>query len=77
MIVTAASPFRPDALVGAPNAAGVEFVVIGGVAAIAHGARRSTLDLDIVPAPDPENLRRLAAAMDTRCSGGGHRRRVP
>ncbi|NJK31889.1 MAG: hypothetical protein HC927_05455 [Deltaproteobacteria bacterium] len=36
--------------------AGVEFIVIGGVAAAAHGAVRTTLDLDIVYARSPENL---------------------
>ena len=41
----------------------VAFVVIGGLAAIAHGARRMTLDLDIVPSPEPKNLRRLADAV--------------
>lgn len=42
---------------------GVAFVVVGGLAAIAHGARRVTLDLDVVPAPDPANFRRLADAV--------------
>jgi hypothetical protein len=43
--------------------AGVEFVIIGGFAAIAHGARRTTLDLDIVAAFTPDNMRRLLAAL--------------
>ncbi len=42
---------------------GVEFVVIGGVAVGAHGFVRGTADLDLVPDPDPENLRRLTAAL--------------
>lgn len=41
----------------------VSFVVVGGLAAIAHGSRRMTLDLDIVPDPDPANFRRLAEAV--------------
>lgn len=41
----------------------VAFVVVGGLAAIAHGARRMTLDLDIVPSPDPANFARLAEAV--------------
>jgi len=41
----------------------VAFVVVGGLAAIAHGARRMTLDLDIVPDPEPANFRRLADAV--------------
>lgn len=42
---------------------GVEFLLVGGVAAIAHGAQRLTVDLDRVPQRTYENLDRLAAAM--------------
>src|SRR5919199_3687263 len=56
-------PFRPDALVRVLNAHGVDYVVVGGVAAIGHGSRRTTRDLDIVPAPSAENYRRLARAL--------------
>jgi hypothetical protein len=42
---------------------GVDYLVIGGVAAQVHGRRRTTMDLDVTPAPDPENLERLAAAL--------------
>jgi len=42
---------------------GVEYTVIGGVAAQVHGHRRTTRDLDVIPDPRPENLRRLAAAL--------------
>jgi predicted nucleotidyltransferase len=38
----------------------VEFLVIGGVAVGFHGYIRATKDIDIVPAPDPSNLKRLA-----------------
>lgn len=41
----------------------VDYVVIGGVAAQVHGHRRTTKDLDLTPDPDPENLRRLSAAL--------------
>jgi hypothetical protein len=41
----------------------VDFVVIGGVATQVHGHRRTTMDLDLTPDPDPENLRRLGAAL--------------
>ena len=37
----------------------VEFVLIGGVAVAAHGFLRATEDVDLVPAPDRENLDRL------------------
>jgi hypothetical protein len=42
---------------------GVRFVVIGAVAAIAQGSPLPTEDIDITPAPDRENLERLAAAL--------------
>jgi hypothetical protein len=42
---------------------GVDYLVIGGVATQVHGHRRTTMDLDVTPAPDPGNLRRLAAAL--------------
>jgi hypothetical protein len=41
----------------------VEFVLIGGFALGFHGAPRGTKDIDIVPAPDPANLRRLWEAL--------------
>jgi predicted nucleotidyltransferase len=43
--------------------AGVEFIVIGGMAAAAHGSVRSTLDLDVVYARDRDNVRRLVACL--------------
>lgn len=42
---------------------GVDFVVVGGVAAVLAGAPISTFDLDIVPARSLENLVRLVAAL--------------
>jgi len=42
---------------------GVRFIVIGGWAAIIHGAARSTNDLDIVYARDPDNVGRLIEAL--------------
>jgi hypothetical protein len=41
----------------------VDYVVIGGVATQVHGHRRTTMDLDLMPGPDPENAARLAAAL--------------
>lgn len=43
--------------------AGVEFVIIGGVAALAHGASRQTLDLDIAAPMALENLQKLVGAI--------------
>ncbi len=42
----------------------VEFLVIGGLAVGYHGYVRATKDVDVVPDPDPENLVRLARALD-------------
>lgn len=41
----------------------VDYVVIGGVAVQAHGHPRTTQDLDLVPDPSAENLRRLRSAL--------------
>jgi 16S rRNA C1402 (ribose-2'-O) methylase RsmI len=42
------------------NAAGVRYVVIGGIAVIRHGVVRATRDVDVVVASDE----RTAAALD-------------
>lgn len=44
-------------------AAAVDYIVIGGVAVGFHGYVRATKDLDVVPAPDQQNLERLAALL--------------
>jgi predicted nucleotidyltransferase len=41
----------------------VEFLVIGGVAVGFHGYVRATKDIDVVPAPDPQNIQRLAGVL--------------
>jgi hypothetical protein len=43
--------------------AGVEFIVVGGVAARAHGSARLTNDLDVVYRRTPENIERLGSAL--------------
>jgi Nucleotidyl transferase AbiEii toxin, Type IV TA system len=45
------------------TAAGVDFVVIGGIAIVLHGYPRITRDLDIVFAYDDENLEALGAVL--------------
>jgi hypothetical protein len=42
---------------------GVEYILVGGAAATAHGAARLTLDLDIVYRRTPDNLERLASSL--------------
>ncbi len=44
---------------------GVEFIVIGGMAAVAQGAPITTFDLDICCRRSPENHRRVVAALRT------------
>jgi hypothetical protein len=44
---------------------GVDFVVIGGVAAILHGSARATFDLDVCFASDAENLGALGTTLTT------------
>ena len=48
-----------DALIEALVEAGVQFLVIGGEAAVLHGAPTTTWDLDIVHSRSPENVERL------------------
>jgi predicted nucleotidyltransferase len=43
---------------------GVEFVVVGGLAAVLNGAPVNTFDLDIVPARNEENISRLLRVLD-------------
>jgi hypothetical protein len=42
---------------------GVEFIVVGGVAAAAHGAVRTTLDLDVVYLRTTANITNLVTAL--------------
>lgn len=48
--------FRVDRLLGTLTAHGVDYVVVGGIAATLLGSARDTFDLDICPSPDPTNL---------------------
>ena len=41
----------------------VEFIVVGGVAAVVHGAPITTFDLDVVPSLAPDNIVALEAAL--------------
>jgi predicted nucleotidyltransferase len=50
-------------LVTALAEAGVRFVIVGGMAGIAHGAARVTFDIDCVYARDADTITRLARAM--------------
>ncbi|MGD0537691.1 MAG: nucleotidyltransferase [Verrucomicrobiota bacterium] len=52
------------ALIEKLAAGGVEFVVVGGYAAVAHGASLLTRDVDICCRFSVENLRRLVRTLD-------------
>lgn len=54
----------PERLLAALTRHGVEYVVIGGIAAVLWGSPRNTFDLDICPAADQGNLEALAKALD-------------
>lgn len=42
---------------------GIDFIIVGGAAATAHGSARLTEDLDIVYCRTPENISRLVQAL--------------
>lgn len=44
---------------------GVDFIVIGGMAAHLHGTGHSTIDVDVCPSSTVDNLDRLAASLRT------------
>lgn len=51
------------------NDHGVDYIVVGGIAALMHSSPYPTFDTDVCPETSPENLERLAAAvraMDAR-----------
>ena len=59
-----ASPdLDPAPILSALIEQGVDFVVIGGLAAVAHGSILPTYDVDITPERTPDNLARLSAAL--------------
>lgn len=66
------SPTDPRRIFETFQRHGVDYVVVGGIAVIAHGHTRNTRDVDFIAATDRANLERLAAALrelDARLSG--------
>ena len=53
-----------EGLLTALTHAGVEFVIIGGFAATAHGSAHVTVDLDVVYSRTDDNIGRLALALE-------------
>jgi hypothetical protein len=58
-----APPLDSESLVGLLDRHAVAYVLVGGLAAIAHGATRATFDVDIVPRWKADNLDELARAL--------------
>ena len=56
-------PFEPLPVLRALDRHGVEYVLIGGLAAVLQGSPLPTYDIDITPAPSAANGRRLQAAL--------------
>lgn len=57
-------PLDVDRIVAVFGRHGVDFVVIGGIAVLAHGHPRATFDLDFTADLAEDNMRRLAAALE-------------
>jgi predicted nucleotidyltransferase len=55
--------FDPGQLLATLDRHGVQFVVIGGVAATIHGSTMATFDVDVTPRRTRSNLDRLSAAL--------------
>ena len=50
---------RFEELIPALSSAGVEFILVGGLAAVAHSSSRATYDVDVVYRRTPGNIERL------------------
>lgn len=69
--------FQPEAVIGLLGRHEVRYVLIGGLAAITHGAPLVTQDIDVCHDREPANLERLADALrevhaDLRGAEPGH-----
>lgn len=57
------APFDPGKLLRALVTGRVDFVLVGGQAGVMQGSPLPTRDVDVVPAPDADNLDRLARVL--------------
>jgi Nucleotidyltransferase of unknown function (DUF6036) len=57
------APLDAERILRALAEHGVDYVLIGGLAVQTHGHVRTTNDADLIPNPDPANLKRLAATL--------------
>jgi len=58
-----AATFDPDRVLAMLDRHDVEYLLVGGLAARAHGAQRRTADVDCVPNTTAENLARMASVL--------------
>lgn len=56
-------PFKPEVILQTLNDEGVEYVVIGGLAAVIRGSEIPTRDVDVIPLRERANLDRLGRAL--------------
>lgn len=57
------APFQPEAVIRLLGRHDVRWILVGGLAAVTHGAPLVTQDVDVCYARDDENLAHLAAAL--------------
>lgn len=72
--------FEPQEIFATLERHRVRYVLVGGVAAILHGAPHVTTDVDVVPEEGRDNLERLSAALkelDARIRVTGEAEGVP
>jgi hypothetical protein len=62
--MTDQQPLDAERIFAALDAHKVEYVVIGGIAVQVYGHVRMTNDIDLIPSPTPQNLERLATALN-------------
>jgi hypothetical protein len=58
-----ARPLDAEQIFATLDAHAVDYVVVGGIAVQVHGHVRMTNDVDLIPSPTPENLKRLSDAL--------------
>jgi hypothetical protein len=61
--VERSASFQPERVIRLLGRHGVRCVLVGGIAAVTHGAPLVTQDIDLCYARDDDNLRRLSAAL--------------
>lgn len=57
------APLDPECLFRVLDHHGVEYVLVGGLAAVLHGSPTATYDADILPSSETANLVRLSGAL--------------